>query len=572
MTGKPSIDKPWLKYYPKGADKAEMPESTTYEYLLEQNKDYLDNIALEYYDSKITYGEMFKHIDSVAKAFIAQGVKQNDIVTLCLPNMPEAVYCFYALNKIGAVANMISPIFAPAHIIGCINLTESNVLVVLNKYYELLKGVFATTRIQAIVVVGEDETSEQTTMNGNANLGWSDFLNSGTNIPSVSPASYAKFSPAVIVYSSGSTGDSKGMVLTNESLVGIAYQYRVINCLKVNESRAKKGLAIIPIVFSAGINAALNMALDFGMIVILEPFYNSDIFSKDVVTLKSNYLLVTSTLLESLTTYEYNDIDMSFLDFTVASGEGLPKKVENKINDYYAKHNSKIKVMKAWGMCEFGPTVSVSHWDDSEHKGAGKPLPLVTVGVFDTETNRELSYNERGEVRVVTPCRMLEYYKNPEATNAFFKKGLDGQVWGCSGDIGYIDEEGNVFIEGRANDFVIAKNGEKVFLFDIDNILIENPDVQSSKAVGLISTDGTYGIPVVHIVLQPNFSGDKKALIRHLDELCRSKLPDYAVPSGYKIRDGFALNPGGKRDTLSLKSEREGFVKVVGEDVQVITF
>jgi long-chain acyl-CoA synthetase len=570
MTGKPSIDKPWLKYYPEGVEKIPLPEATAYQHLYNSNKDYFDGIALEYFGKQISFGEVFDHIDLVAKSFVAIGVKAGDIVTLCLPNMPEAVYCIYALNKIGAVANMISPIFTPEHIAGSINLTESKALVVLDKFHILLNKVFESTTVPYTIVVSGEETFGKIASETDNALLWSGFINKGKAVESVLSVSYVKHMPAVIVYSSGSTGASKGVVLPNETFSGFAYLYPLSS---TEYQRTQKALLIVPLFLSTSIVISLNLMLCLGVTAILEPVFSSEAFANIMLASRPNNIVTTtSQWVDFVNSLEKSNDDLSFIKCPIAGGEASPLRVQKKINNIFRSHNIVSDIGMGWGESEFGSCVTRNLWTEKPHKGTGKPVSHNIVSSFNIDTNEELSYGEKGELRVVTPYRMNGYYKNDEATKALFHIGLDGQEWGHSGDIGYVDEEGNVYVEGRAHDYINAENGNKVWLFDIENILLEDPDVQLCEAVGLDSASGDFGIPVVHLVLRQDFSGDPNDVIYRVHRLCVDRLQTEAVPHGYKIRTAFGLNPGGKRDTLSLKSEREGFVQVVGTDINDVLF
>jgi long-chain acyl-CoA synthetase len=584
MTGKPSIDRPWLKYYPEGADKAPIPEMTAYEYLYERNKDYLDGIALEYYGAKISYAKLFEKIDETAGAFAAQGVKDGDIVTVMMPNTPEAVYCFYALNKIGACANMLSPTFIPEHITGSIDLTETKVLVMLDKFYGMFGEVLEKTKVRKIVItsplvslpptvkrIGSLKQKPVAIPQGEKYMNWGKFIKVGRKQEIIPQATYKKDTPAVIVYSSGSTGASKGIVLPNESFVGLAEQYKLINNLDFNNARGKRALVIVPLFFSTGINAIFNIVMCFGLTAILEPVFSYENFSRNIIEGRPNYLLGSPSYLKLLICdTKFDNSDLSFLEYVISGGELLTEETETLTNSFLTKHNSRSKTFNGWGMCEYGPTVTTSGKADKVGSGCGKPISHIVVGAFSVDTDEELGYNQRGEIRVITPCRMLGYYKNPEATAEFFREGKDGQVWGCSGDMGYIDEVGNVFIEGRATDYIISESGSKVWLFDIESVLLADEAVQLCEAVGL-EVDGA-NIPVAHLVLHQACQEPPETVIRRIHASCTTALPPEAVPRAYKLRDSFNTLPSGKRDTLSLKAEREGYAAVEGGEVREVGF
>ena len=582
MTRKPSIDKPWLKYYTKEADKPPFAEVTAYQHLYECNKDYLDGIALEYYGVKISYAMLFEKIDMTAKAFAAQGVKSGDIVTVMMPNTPEVIYCFYALNKIGACSNMLSPLLTPRHITESISLTKTNVIIVLDKIFNMLDTVLEKTIAERIVIVsplvslppvmkllGSLKSNPPKTPRNGKYISWKKFIEAGKDIKEISQAAYKKDTPATIVYSSGSTGASKGSVLTNDSFTAfkkITQQFMEKN----NARRGQSSLGMIPFCYSTGPNSS-NHSLCFGITVILMPIYDEKSFCKHVIKDKPNYVLATTTFFEAmLKNRAYEKVDLSFLTQVLVAGETLHSNTKKEIDTFLKSHHAGTRIEKMWGMCEYGSGVTLYSPElentKNENESVGIPLPHIIVSAFDPDTDEELSYNERGEIRVITPCRMLGYYKNPEATAAFFREGKDGQIWGCSGDMGYIDEDGNVFIEGRANDYIRGENGNKIWLFDIEKVILTDEAVQLCAAVGL--TAGKGHIPTAHLVLKQDCTEKPEEVIRRVHERCVKSLLSEAVPRRYKIRGRFNVLPSGKRDTRSLKDERDGFYEVDGNEVR----
>lgn len=223
-------------------------------------------------------------------------------------------------------------------------------------------------------------------------------------------------------------------------------------------------------------------------------------------------------------------------------------------------------------MCELGATVTFTSsgitaaGPRNKIGSTGIPLPLATVSAFDPDTGKELSYGQRGELQVSTPCCMKEYYQNPDATNAFFRVDEQGRKWGHTGDIGYLDEDGFVYILGRAVDYFIDSNKQKHYLFDIENVILQNPAVDICEVV-VLKSDGIF-LPVAHILLKKDFSGDRYQLLKTIHAHCQEQLPASAVPCAYKFRDSFAVKPSGKRDTEALTHERTDYFAVTTEAVR----
>ena len=565
LTGKPSIDKPWLHYYPEGASEVALPQATAYQYLYACNEGY-DGIALEYFDAKISYSALFKRIDAVANSFTALGVQKGEFVTICIPNTPEAISCFYGLNKIGAVANMVSPSFSAEDILSTIHLTDCKVLIILDKFFAALKKSILTTKIERIIIVSSllslspvvqmlSILKERpiTIPQDECYLSWKEFIKAGKKT-FAKTAKYEPNMPAVIVHSSGSsTGTSKDVIMPNEAFIGLAIQIKAMNPFNLGKRSGLRSLVNIPLFISTGLNAVINLQLTHSSTLILIPEFTEETFIKGIMEYKPNYAFTTPSHYKSLL---HSDIkDLSYLKYPFAGGEALPKALEESLNAFLAKCDSSAHMWKGWGMCELGSAVTQTTGDEQDRKGVGKPYSHTTVGVFDTETDEEVGYNRRGEIRVISPTRMLRYYKNPEATAQFFKIGLDGQSWGCTGDIGHIDEEGNLFVEGRINDFILNAAGEKIWLFDIETVVFEHDSVQLCEAVGLSTDEGE--VPVIHLVLKQGFTGSAENILKEIHERCIATLSPDAIPLGYKIRESFDILPTGKRDTLSLKNERD---------------
>ena len=590
-TGYPSIDKPWLKYYAESAIHAHPEECTVYQNIYRHNQSHLHNIALEYFGIKISFEEMFDSVESCAKALLHAGVRLGDRVTLCTSGTPEAVYVVLACSKIGAVANFINPMFRPEQIRDRINDTEASLLFVLDKLHPNIVSILAETCIQRVIILPavnalpvpmqflaklkdrpDEELNHELKFNVKYCL-WGKFIREGNSYSSETEAPYQKDMPVVMVYSSGTTGASKGIVLTNDGINATIAQYET-GFPEV--SRQKKFLHIVPIWFSSGISISLLMPLCLGASCILEPLFSPETFTSDLKKYSPNYIFGATSLWLYAMEHLDSKHDLSFLICPITGGEQLLPETEIKINHFLATHNCNRGLQKGWGMCELGATVTFTSsgitaaGPRNKIGSTGIPLPLAVVSAFDTETGEELPYGQRGELQVSTPCCMKEYYKNPSATQEFFRLDTQGRKWGHTGDIGYLDEDGFVYVLGRAVDYFQDSEGRNHYLFDIENVILQNPAVDICEVVVLHVNDSS--IPVAHLLLKKDFSGNRLQLLKEIHTLCTQMLPAPAVPTAYKLRTSFSVKPSGKRDTEALTHELNDYLSVANDKVLPIHF
>lgn len=566
LTGYPHIDKPWLQYYD-----GENKRRTVYQEVYENNKFFPKDISLEFFGSKISYSEFFKNINEAAKAFEEYGIKKGDFVTICSAGIPETVYSFYALSKIGAVANMIAPYFDKNDLVKRIEDCESDILIVMDTFYDEIKSAIKKSRIKSVIILPIFNSSmlrlfsKKYKIDSFSNeLFWNQFIHDGYKRKDKPSILYEPQMPLAMVYSSGTTGASKGILLSNDS-----FQNSVEAYLKsgLDLSRRQKFYQIIPPWYSTGLSTSIHLPLSCGTTVFMDPRFERNVFVKNVIKAKPNYSVAPTSMYEGFLDEKLvGNADLSYFNHAYEGGEPLRKKVSDRIEESFSKHGNNSKLLVGYGQCECGATVA-TETPNTKHSGGsvGIPLPGVVVGIFDENFNG-LKYNERGLILVNTPCSMVEYYHNPEATNEYFYVDENGTKWNCTGDIGHIDENGELYVHGRATDFTII-NGKKVYNFDIEEIIMSFDEVKLCDVLEKKFEDGE-GPLVVHIIFEDNFY--KEALnsndlilnkIESIRKAIYSEFKDVdMVPNVFKIRTEFPYAKSGKRDMQKLQSETEGFI------------
>lgn len=564
MTGYPSIDKPWLKYYTEETINATLPECTIYEYLWENNKDHQSNVALNYFDRKITYGEVFANIDKATKGYSALGLKRNDIVTICAVTVPETIYSFYGLNRLGVVCNMVDPRTSAEGIREYIKEVNSKIVITIDVAYPKIVEAIKGTAVEKIVVISPADSLPQPKKflfkafkaakipNDNLHIYWNDFVEMGKdNKPVI--ATYKKNTPCVIVHTGGTTGIPKGVMLSNDNMNAAALQaYRCGFDFK----REHKWLNIMPPFIAYGVGNGLHLPLIVGMEVILIPSFNPDKFVDLLNKYNPNHIAgVPSHYGNIIRNPKFQKSSLQYLLSPIVGGDGMDISLEKEVDVFFASHNAPNPVCKGYGMSEVAAAVCVCSSAERNKIGSvGIPFPYTTMSVFDLDTGKELSYNKEGEICMTGPNTMVGYYNNETETNNVIKKHDDGLMWVHSGDIGYIDEDGFVFIKDRIKRVIIRHDGFKVFPSLIEKTVDTNDNVVSNCAVGVADTSHSQGkLPIVFAVLSDGANAE--TVKAELFELCKKELPEYVQPVDFVFIDKMPLTPIGKVDYRALEEK-----------------
>ncbi len=561
LTGYPSIDKPWMKYFNKEDIIIAVPKCTVYDNIYNSNKEHLEDIALMFFGKKITYKELFAQIDKTAKALIANGVKNNDNVAICMPALPETVYAILALNKIGANANMLNPLFNESQLTDRINETEATLLIVANELYGRVEKVIPQTAIKTVIAcpavnsLGAIVKALKKVKSIDGTTTWNDFIKHGKNA-TISVPAYQPNKPAIMVYSSGTTGASKGIQLTNDSINSTINEGVQIGFPWEREDR---WFSQIPIWFSTGICAQTLVPLRYGITIILEPLYDFELFYQHILKYKPNFMITACGLLDYLMSKQPKADAYKEFKFLCAGGEYVTQSAETKYNNWLKVNGNNYGLYKGYGMCECGGTVTASSPKCNAMGSAGIPTPNVIVAAFDIETDKELKYGERGEIRVLTAGRMLGYYKNEKATNDYFYTDENGNVWACTGDMGYVTEDGNLYVDGRISDSYVNADGETIYLFDIERAVLNVEKVRQCKAV--VSEIAGNKIHVAHISFDK--ATDITDALKRIKEYCQAKLKANHMPTLAKIYDdALPVSPSGKLDTIKMRADTDNLIEL----------
>lgn len=563
QTGYPSIDKPWLKYYSDDAINKPLPECTIYEYMWENNKDYPKDTALVYFNRKISYGELFANIEKTAKAFTALGVKPHDIVTVALPSIPEALYCLYALNRLGAVANMIHPLAGKDETIFYLNEVKSQVAVLFDRTYETIADDLGKTSVQHAIVASPADSLpaplkiaynlkvKKPALDGSVSINWKTFIHGGKGVD----ANIVKkdcHEMAILSHTGGTTGNPKGCMITDCNINAEIWQIGS----SMNPHRQECMMVVLPPFVNYSLTNGMLEPLAFGMKLVLIPKYEPLEFADYVEKHKVNHVNTIPAYCEAM--LQIPDIekkDLSSLMNVFYGGEGMTEEAENSVNLLLKKCGCNFALKKGLGMTEVTSAATVTFDNVNDFESVGVPLPKMNCKIVQPDTFDEVTYGEQGEVCFYGPTLMLGYYEHKQETDDLLRVHPDGKRWLHTGDLGYINEDGVLFITGRIKRIIMTKglDGQvtKMFPDRIEKALYAHQAVELCCVIGVPDED-RINYPKAFVVLKADYA-ESESLTQEIISVCQENLPGYMVPNEIEYHSSLPRTERGKIDYRALE-------------------
>ena len=564
----PSIDKPWMKHLSKRAKGLQVPEGTMFDLIYENNKDYPNELALKYMDIQVTFAEMWDHIEEVVKSLNALGVREGEIITIAMPNTPEFVYLAYAINRVGAVMNIIHPLPGKEELLGYLEEAQSRYFFMFDGTYAIIKDDLKNTSVEKAIVVSPAyslapikrklyQLAKFPKLDKTMCIDWKAFLKNGVNSPATTGKKVSD-AMAVISHTGGTTGEPKGVMLTNRAMNSVAYQ--VWQTFDLADRRQLSILVVLPPFVNYSFVNGIHEGLTMGDTLALLPEFKPEDFADYYKQYKPNVInSIPQYCLAMLNDPKLKEMDLSELKYVVAGGEAMDATAEAELNAFLKDHGADMQVTKGYGCTEFTSVVTFTYPEVNFLHSVGIPFPFVNVKIVDPDTNEELPCGERGEICVTGPSLMLGYYKNQEATDEVIKVHADGQRWLHMGDLGFVDEDGIVYITGRIKRIIMTKgddgNVTKMFPDRIENVVNKCEDVNASCVIG-VKDDERIHYPKAYIELKDE-TMDKDLVREHILEICRKKLPNYQIPVEFEFISELPRTERGKIDYKVLDTDSD---------------
>ena len=557
--------KPWLKYYDQKFIDQTLPALSAFEYVCQRSKNHLNDTALEYYGRKFTYADLIVNVKKTAAALRGAGVKKGDIITVVSIMTPEIIALFYAADMMGATLNLVDPRYSVEGIREYIEEVDSHLLVCLNVVYERCRQAAKRTNVEKVIVlspadslppvmaVGYKLTTPDKNKYASNVIRWKQFIKGGEG-QSTAAEPYDPDHACVVVHTGGTTGSPKGVMLTDDCFNGIALQFQAYPKLF---HRGQKLMNVMPPFIAYGFACGIHLPLVLGFTVIIIPNLDPAKLGSLVLKHKPEHMFGVPTHYQQLAADpKLRDKDLSFIINYAAGGDSLSRGAEQTVNDFLAAHGARYPIAKGYGMTEVSSAATVAAGLDNKPGSVGIPMVNTVVAAFEPGTDQELPIGQRGELCISGPCLMKGYYNKPEETAILLRRHPDGRVWAHTGDMGYLDEDGFVYLDSRIKRMIIRHDGFKVFPSMIENVVSRHPAVHQCSVVGCADKDHTQGrLPFVYIVLKADTTAKKKQVIRELERMCAEELPEYVQPVAYKFISSMPMTPVGKVDYRQLEAD-----------------
>ena len=526
---------------------------------------YPDFTAFTFMGRGTSYREMIREIEKCARALKTIGVRENDKVTIALPNCPQAIYMFYAVNLVGAVANMVHPLSAEKEIEFYLNESDSVTAVTLDQFYHKFESVRNNTKVVNIIIASVKDALSQPLKAGYMLtegrkikkipkeapvIRWNDFMRLSRSCFYNYKVERRGEDPAVILYSGGTTGKTKGIVLTNLNFNALGAQIVATNPMY---RPGDKMLSAMPMFHGFGLGVCIHSILQCGGCCILIPRVNPKDYAKQVVKTRCNFIAGVPTLYEAMLRMEsMKNADLSSLKGVFSGGDSLSVELKKKFDKFLYDHKAVIQVREGYGTTETVTACCLTPPHMFKEGSIGVPFPDTYIKIVEPGTDRELPYGEEGEILLAGPTVMKEYMKHPEETAQTLRHHADGLTWVYTGDLGTMDDEGFIYFRGRAKRMIIS-SGYNVYPGQLENILDAHEMVQMSCVIGV---PDPYRMQKVKAFVKlaagvPANDETKETLMAY----CRKNIAKYAMPYDIEFRDDMPKTLVGKVAYRQLEEE-----------------
>ncbi len=563
---------PWLRYYGNVPESIDYPQVTMYEAVAMTATKYPSDVAYDFMGYTSTYRRFLADIDRFANALAGLGLGRGDRITIAMPTTPQGIICFYAANRLGAVASMIHPLSTESEIEFYLNVSESKIALTINAFYGKFRKVADRTGLKRLILTKIPDYLPL--LKG---IGF--HLLKGRKIPKVPSdplvvwwkeliqrpapeAPRAEMAPedmAVILYSGGTTGKPKGIMLSNINFIAEGTQC----AYWVGMDKDSSILAILPIFHGFGLGVCINAAFMGGGKSILVPTFTPEEVAKLIKTKRPSFVVGVPTLFDALTRHAgFQKTDLSCLKAAFCGADTLPRVVKERFEEIVQRQGGNVKLLEGYGLTEAVTGIMATPVNDYREGSIGVPFPDMLAKIVLPDTMEEVPVGEEGEICVSGPAVMMGYLNQPEETAKTLQTHADGRIWLHTGDIGTMDADGFFYFKLRQKR-MIKSSGMNVYPAQVEDQLYKHPAVAEACVIGVPDSSQVELVRACVVLKDPSKAGAEmeKELIEH----CRKDLIKWSCPREIEFRDELPQTLVGKIAYRVLQDEAVARLKEAGE-------
>lgn len=547
--------------------KLNYPEKKMYDVIYDSADKLPDDYAYNFMGKNFTYKQFLDRVHSTAKSFVSLGIKKDDVVTICMPNTPQAIDSLYALNKIGAVASFIHPLSAQNEIKYYLELSQSKMIITPDLFYEkVIEAVKNTGKDITVVVARIQDTLSPVLKaayclkkgkdylkfpDSRGGIVWSNFIKHGKKLADTETVKFNKNKTSVILYSGGTTANPKGICLSDYNFNALAMQGRV--AMECEFSRGLKNLSAMPMFHGFGLGIGIHLVLANNACCVLMPTVDTKGYATMLLKEKPNFIAGVPTIFKMLIKSEdLKDKDLSFLKGMFVGGDSMPVPLKNETDEFLKEHNAGIQVREGYGLTECVTASCLTPKDSYKEGSIGLPFPDMKYKIVKPSTEEEIPAGEEGEIIISGPTVMLGYKDNKEETEKVLKTHSDGSIWLHTGDLGKIDSDGYIYFHQRAKRMIIT-SGYNVSPVAVENAINSYENVEYSCVIGVKDEFKIEKIKA-YVVLKDSVKATeetKQSIIEH----CKKYIAHYALPKEIEFRNELPKTLVGKVAYRKLEEE-----------------
>ena len=560
-----TVKTPWIAHLGDIPATLEYFEGSMYEAIENVSRKYPNNIAFDFMGKSTTYKELVSNIQRCARALKTIGIREGDRITIAMPNCPQAIYMFYAVNLVGGIANMVHPLSSEKELEFYINESESVTVVTLDQFYNKFEAIRENTCVVNIVIASIKDALTRPVRAGYMLtegrkvqkipddapvIRWKEFMRLGNSCFWKYSVKRTGDDPAAILYSGGTTGTTKGILLTNKNFNALSQQIVATNPMyRIGDTM----LSAMPLFHGFGLGVCIHSMLSQGGRCILVPRFTPKSYGKLITKYKCNFIAGVPTLFEALLRIpDMEKADLSFLKGVFSGGDSLSVELKKKLDKFLYDHNATIQVREGYGTTETVTACCLTPPNMSKEGSIGLPFPDTFIKIVKPDTDEELPFGEEGEILLAGPTVMKEYIKHPEETAKTLRKHADGLTWVYTGDLGTMDEEGFIYFRGRSKRMIVS-SGYNIYPAQLENILDACEKIHMSCVIGIPDAYRMQAVKAF-VMLKPGVPANEETR-EEIMAYCRKRIAKYAMPREIEFREELPKTLVGKVAYRKLEEE-----------------